>query len=212
MEKLDQSTKKDKRNEKKKNEKNATTQEKIRVKQDNQEIRKLFKKSLSLANMSSVQTYHIDPSEELDHKVTDKMLHLLRNKREMEKIGSSMNESKPAQRSCSVKNMTCIKFPSKNHCKGIAVGNCGSRTDFLVMLFTPHIVTVTIVSVLVVILVAFRLSQTNKLMTENRVEPSDEEDEEAPKNGAIKTQEHRTSFGWISPSCMKVAKGEYYND
>ena len=45
MEKLDQSTKKDKRNEKKKNEKNATTQEKIRVKQDNQEIRKLFKQA-----------------------------------------------------------------------------------------------------------------------------------------------------------------------
>ena len=200
MEKLDQSTKKDKRNEKKKNEKNATTQEKIRVKQDNQEIRKLFKKSLSLANMSSVQTYHIDPSEELDHKVTDKMLHLLRNKREMEKIGSSMNESKPDERSCSVKNMTCIKFPSKNHCKGIAVGNCESRTDFLVRLFTPHIVTVTIMSVLVIILVTLGLSQyCYKLMTENRVEPSDEEDEEAPKNGAIKTQEHRTSFGWICP-------------
>ena len=177
-------------NGKKKNEKNATTQEKIRVKQDNQEIRKLFKKSLSLANMSSVQTYHIDPSEELDHKVTDKMLHLLRNKREMEKIGSSMNESKPDERSCSVKNMTCIKFPSKNHCKGIGVGRCVSRIDLLVKLFTPHIVTVTIFSVLVIILVTLGLSQyCYKLMTEKRVEPSEEEDEEAPKNGDIKTVE-----------------------
>ena len=159
--------------------------------------------------MSSVQTYQIDPSEELDHKVTDKMRHLLRNKRELEKIGSSMKEREP----CSVKNMTCIKFPSKNHCKGIAVGRCVSRTDLLVKLFTPDIVTVTIFSVVVIIIVILGLSQhCYKLKTEYRVEPSEEEYEEAPKNGAIKTQVCRTSFGWISPSCMKVAKGEYYYD
>ena len=137
--------------------------------------------------MSSVQTYQIDPS---DHKVADKMRHLLRKKRELEKMESSMNVSKPDERACSVKNMTCIKFPSKNHCKGIAVGRCGSRTDLLAKLFTPHVVMVTIVSVLVIILVTLGLSYyCYKLKTENRVEPSEEEDEDAPKNGDIKTVE-----------------------
>ena len=72
---------------------------------------------------------------------------------------------------CSVKNMTCSQFPMKANCKvehqqsiyllaiysiyilsiqGIGVGRCGSNADLLKQLFTPHVVMVSSVSIIVI--------------------------------------------------------------
>ena len=92
---------------------------------------------------------------------------------------------------CTVKNMSCIQFPSRRHCKGIAVGRCGSRTDLLAKLFTPHVVMVTIISILVIVVVTVGLSYyCYRLKAENRVEPAEEEDDgQEANNGEIKTVE-----------------------
>merc|ERR1712038_1243284 len=88
------------------------------------------------------------------------------------------NDTQPDKDACVVRNMTCVRFPSRKHCKGIALGRCGSRTDLLVdyltALFTPHVVMVTIVSVFVFVIVAIGLSYyCYRLRAENKIAPTD---------------------------------------
>jgi len=98
-----------------------------------------------------------------------------RTKREVERNKSLAEEEvEVVENPCVIRNMTCVKYPSKTHCKGIAVGRCGSRTDLLAKLFTPHVVMVTVVSLLVIIAVTVGLSYyCYRLKAENRVEPNE---------------------------------------
>merc|ERR1711936_805672 len=99
-------------------------------------------------------------------------------KRELKTSTTDKSVETSRDMACTVKNMTCFKFPSKKHCKGIAVGRCGSRTDPQAKLFTPHVVMVTIVSVLTIVVVTVGLSYyCYKLKAENRVEPFVNEEE-----------------------------------
>ena len=51
-----------------------------------------------------------------------------RTKREVERNKSLAEEEvEVVENPCVIRNMTCVKYPSKTHCKGIAVGRCGSR-------------------------------------------------------------------------------------
>lgn len=173
----------------------TTESAKNRVKRDVDDLQELFAKSLAIAKSDTENSIRVKRytksfnNDALAYKVAEKMRILLRKKRELETIETPKNTSMPDEMACSVKNMTCVKFPSKKHCKGIAVGRCGSRTDLLAKLFTPHVVMVTIVSVLVIVVVTVGLSYyCYKLKAENRVEPAEDEEEE-PKNGEIKTVE-----------------------
>ena len=76
---------------------------------------------------------------------------------------------------CIVKNMTCIQMPTRSQCRGFGVGRCGTMRDMLVKLFTPHVVMVSVVSIIVVVMVTVGLSYyCYKLKSENRVEPSEQ--------------------------------------
>ena len=59
--------------------------------------------------------------------------------------------------------------------RGIGIGRCGSNADLLKQLFTPHVVMVSSVSIIVIVMVTVGLSYyCYKLKTENRIEPSEE--------------------------------------
>ena len=61
--------------------------------------------------------------------------------------------------------------------RGIGIGRCGSNADLLKQLFTPHVVMVSSVSIIVIVMVTVGLSYyCYKLKTENRIEPSEEVD------------------------------------
>ena len=98
--------------------------------------------------------------------------YLLRRKRSLEVVG---HEEVGRTGTCSVKNMTCSQFPMKANCKvtpalnifllmyilshqGIGVGRCGSNADLLKQLFTPHVVMVSSVSIIVIGNIIFFLS------------------------------------------------------
>ena len=93
---------------------------------------------------------------------------LMRNRRST----TSMMEMKDY---CIVRNMTCLEFPTKSQCSGFGVGRCGTMRDMLVKLFTPHVVMVSVVSIIVIVMVTVGLSYyCYKLKSENRVEPSEQ--------------------------------------
>ena len=59
--------------------------------------------------------------------------------------------------------------------RGIGIGRCGSNADLLKQLFTPHVVMVSSVSIIVIVMVTVGLSYyCYKLKTENRIEPSED--------------------------------------
>ena len=59
--------------------------------------------------------------------------------------------------------------------QGIGVGRCGSNADLLKQFFTPHVVMVSSVSVIVIVMVTVGLTYyCYKMKTENRIEPSEE--------------------------------------
>jgi len=144
---------------------------KERIKRELVELQGLFE--ATMAALSGFKEEMGDPS------VHSRVAWRLRTKRadkEMESgTGMSLaNSTQPDANACVVRNMTCVKFPSRKHCKGIALGRCGSRTDLLVALFTPHVVMVTIVSVFVFVIVAIGLSYyCYRLRAENKIAPTD---------------------------------------
>ena len=109
------------------------------------------------------------------HNITMTHTYLLRRKRSLEVVG---HEEVGRTGTCSVKNMTCSQFPMKANCKvdhqnlistcylytmyistqGIGVGRCGSNADLLKQLFTPHVVMVSSVSIIVIGNIIFFLS------------------------------------------------------
>jgi len=177
------------------NRKSTVERAKELLEEDSGDIHELFTKSVAIAKDGNELTSRVRRfarsfnNDDLAYRIAEKMRILMRKKRELETVETADNMTVVPEMPCKVKNMTCIKFPSKHHCKGIAVGRCGSRTDLLAKLFTPHVVMVTVVSVLVIVVVTVGLSYyCYKLKAENRVEPAEGEEEE-PKNGDIKTVE-----------------------
>ena len=68
-------------------------------------------------------------SDALAYKFAENMKLLLRKKRELETKETPKNMSIPYEMACRVKDMTCVKFPAKAHCAGIAIGRCFSVTN-----------------------------------------------------------------------------------
>ena len=69
----------------------------------------------------------------------------------------------------SFRTYCCVAF------RGIGIGRCGSNADLLKQLFTPHVVMVSSVSIIVIVMVTVGLSYyCYKLKTENRIEPSED--------------------------------------
>lgn len=141
---------------------------KERIKRELVELQALFE--ATMAALSGFEEEVGDPSV---HRVAWR-LRTKRADKGMESGTSLANNTQPDADACVVRNMTCVKFPSRKHCKGIALGRCGSRTDLLVALFTPHVVMVTIVSVFVFVIVAIGLSYyCYRLRAENKIGPTD---------------------------------------
>jgi len=139
---------------------------KERIKRELAELQGLFEATMAALSREDIS----DPSL---HRVAWR-LRTKRADKGMESGTSLANSSRPDKEACVVRNMTCVKFPSRKHCKGIALGRCGSRTDLLVALFTPHVVMVTIVSVFVFVIVAIGLSYyCYRLRAENKISPTD---------------------------------------
>merc|ERR1711976_355148 len=91
---------------------------------------------------------------------------------------------------CTVKNMTCSEFPTKSKCRGIGIGRCGSNADLLKQLFTPNVVMVSSVSIIIIVMVTVGLPYyCYKLKTETRVEPSEEQDTDVPNGDITKNVE-----------------------
>jgi len=156
------------RSEKRKNGTAVDLERKERIKRELAELESLFEATMAALSREDI-------SDSSLHRVAWR----LRTKRadtEMETSTSRTNNngSQPDKDACVVRNMTCVKFPSRKHCKGIALGRCGSRTDLLVALFTPHVVMVTIVSVFVFVIVAIGLSYyCYRLRAENKIGPTE---------------------------------------
>jgi len=144
-------------------EKQSTSKEE-RIKRELSNLRTLFEDTVTALKQPSKQA--------LANPVVYRLARAMRTKREME--DTSMTMSMPDPDACVVKNMTCVKFPSRKHCTGIALGRCGSRTELLVALFTPHVVMVTIVSVFVFFIVTIGLSYyCYRLKSENKIAPTE---------------------------------------
>jgi len=154
-----------------------------RVKREVDEMRNLFYSAVKLVR---------DGAEEAGpgrHDLVYRLAHrmaALRRKREVEVMDKS---TETIGGFCNIKNMTCSEFPTKSKCRGIGIGRCGSNADLLKQLFTPHVVMVSSVSIIVIVMVTVGLSYyCYKLKTENRIEPSEDEEHDVA-NGGVKTLE-----------------------
>ena len=48
---------------------------------------------------------------------------------------------------CEVRNLTCVKFPTRNQCSGIAMGGCMTRIQIMSMIFSPRVVLFLLVGI-----------------------------------------------------------------
>ena len=121
-----------------------------RIKREISELQKLFEEKVDAARMEDFAHHPMVAKDPNMHKLAWRLKEHLRLKRSEMATEAMMTTEKPAPDpdACIVKNMTCVKFPSKKHCKGIALGRsvdiiprpyfnvttfrCGSRTDLLV--------------------------------------------------------------------------------
>lgn len=166
-----------------------------RIKRELAELQDLFDATMEAASPSQPSRVHVSVAKDpYVHRLARKLNQRMKRAEMSTESGSTMaaNMSLPDPDACVVKNMTCIKFPSRKHCTGIALGRCGSRTDLLVALFTPHVVMVTIVSVFVFVIVTIGLSYyCYRLKAENKVVPADGSSvtgEEDTKDAQVKVQ------------------------
>ena len=91
---------------------NKSTSKEERIKRELSNLRTLFEDTVTALKQSSKQA--------LANPVVYRLARAMRTKREME--DASMTMSMPDPDACVVKNMTCVKFPSRKHCTGIALG------------------------------------------------------------------------------------------
>ena len=59
---------------------------------------------------------------------------------------------------CEVRNLTCVKFPTRNQCSGIAMGGCLTRIQVLSMIFSPRVVLFLLVGIAGLIVAALFFS------------------------------------------------------
>ena len=132
-------------------------------------LRRLFHSSLNLMRSGELRSKR--SSDSLVVRVARRM-DALRQRREVE-MPEKMTDKTTDY--CIVRNMTCLEFPTRSKCSGFGVGRCGTMRDMLVKLFTPHVVMVSVVSIIVIVMVTVGLSYyCYKLKSENRVEPSEQ--------------------------------------
>lgn len=48
---------------------------------------------------------------------------------------------------CEVRNLTCVKFPTRTQCSGIAMGGCMTRIQIMSMIFSPRVVLFLLVGI-----------------------------------------------------------------
>ena len=73
-------------------------------------------------------------------------------------LSSLSSPPQNASTACSIRNMTCHKFPTKVECEGISVSRCESRNDLLSNLLKLPVLIITFLYVFIVTLVSFLLS------------------------------------------------------
>ena len=48
---------------------------------------------------------------------------------------------------CEVRNLTCVNFPTRTQCSGIAMGGCMTRIQIMSMIFSPRVVLFLLVGI-----------------------------------------------------------------
>ena len=92
---------------------------KERIKRELVELQGLFE-----ATMAALSGFKEEMGDPFVHSRVAWRLRTKRADKEMESgTGMSLaNSTQPDANACVVRNMTCVKFPSRKHCKGIALG------------------------------------------------------------------------------------------
>ena len=60
---------------------------------------------------------------------------------------SMENEEQMEDEKCEVRNFTCVSFPTRSQCTGIAMGGCLTRLQILSMIFSPRVVLFLLVGI-----------------------------------------------------------------
>ena len=66
---------------------------------------------------------------------------------EMKINPESMENEQMEDEKCEVRNFTCVNFPTRSQCTGIAMGGCLTRLQILSMIFSPRVVLFLLVGI-----------------------------------------------------------------
>merc|ERR1712117_736622 len=135
---------------------NETAPEKTkaaRKKRDVENLRNIFHSAVQLVRNGDLEDD--GKKKKLVLRIAKKMS-LLRKKRELDHPETKTMMENSGH--CTVMNMTCSAWPLKSKCKGIGIGRCGSNADLLKQLFTPNVVMVSSVSIIIIVMVTVGLS------------------------------------------------------
>ena len=96
-----------------------------RIKRELAELHDLFDATMAAASPNQPSRVHVSVAKDpYAHRLARKLNQRMKRAEMSTESGITMaaNMSLPDPDACVVKNMTCIKFPSKKHCTGIALG------------------------------------------------------------------------------------------